>query len=342
MNGTTGCLTSAPSSVRRELRNVPSVPFKRIAQLVEIEGISPTEMKRVRNFEGQERGSKITRTYEFHLIAYFLSRYGSSTGVGQVNPPEILGAAGWNEAYDYFYDAINGGRDQQTFRRSLKNARDSYDSHSGESGRVGWRETDTARSPARLSKMAIQVVEDWETRTPDDFFKRISELVRNVQANNKRELPPVRAAQLEGGKSVRKRAVKRGGRGDRPYIIGKEAEEWVLDYLIESLGDSIQSLRHHPIYGETPGYDISYIDEFDQKQAIEVKGTTAPNFTSFELTDNEFRAAKQLGANYTIWLITNVGNNPIPFKISDPCSELERGNLEITPSEWLVQGFSTV
>ena len=189
--------------------------------------------------------------------------------------------------------------------------------------------------------MAIQVVEDCANRTEDDLFKHISELVRNAQVNKTRELAQVRSAHLGIKKSGRKSEVKRGGRSDRANIIGKEAEEWVMDYLKKSLGDTIQSLRYHPEYGETPGYGISYVDEFDQTQAIEVKGTTTSTVTTFKLTANEFRAAKEFGANYTIWLITNVGNNPTPFTIIDPYSEWEGGNLVVNPSEWLVQGFST-
>ncbi len=286
--------------------------------------------------------SMIDRTYEFWLVAYFLSRYGSSSNSeSKINPPDMLGAATWNEAYLCFYDAINEGRTQITFRNSLKNARDSFDSHFGESGRVGWREKDLDRTPGHLAKLANDVISDWASRSPDDIEKRMSELIRNAQPNKDRELPKLGSAQLGIKQPGSKAGGKGGGRSDNAYIIGREAEDWVMDYLKKTLGDSAQSLRHHPTHGETPGYDISYVDESGQTQAIEVKGTTASTFKSFELTANEFRAAKKLGNNYTIWLITNVGNNPKPFTIPDPYYERESGNLAVTPSAWLVQGFKT-
>tara|TARA_B100000749_G_C18367093_1_gene440071 strand:- start:46 stop:399 length:354 start_codon:yes stop_codon:yes gene_type:complete len=107
----------------------------------------------------------------------------------------------------------------------------------------------------------------------------------------------------------------------------------------KKLGELASSIRHHSIHGETPGYDISYIDELGTKQAIEVKGSELSKVSSFDLTDNELDAARELGVNYTVWVVINVGNNPRYGRIKNPYGRWQSNNLEIAPSMWQVQGF---
>ena len=103
-----------------------------------------------------------------------------------------------------------------------------------------------------------------------------------------------------------------------------------MDVLEKNLGELASSIRHHSIHGETPGYDISYIDELGTKQAIEVKGSELSKVSSFDLTDNELDAARKLGDNYTVWVVVNVGNNPRYGRIKDPYSLWQYNNLEIS------------
>ena len=75
------------------------------------------------------------------------------------------------------------------------------------------------------------------------------------------------------------------------------------------------------------------------KQAIEVKGSELSKVSSFDLTDNELDAARELGVNYTVWVVVNVGNNPGYGRIQNPYSLWQSNDLEISPSMWRVEGF---
>ena len=288
----------------------------------------------------QTRTNKIQRSFEFLLVAYFIARFGVTQEPGAFpEPPPVIGAGTWNEAYDFFYDAVSDGRTPTTFRRSLKNARDSFDSHLGKSGRIGWRNTDTERTPARLSTEMITVLNEYENKNEFEITSLIMKLVRGGRQYGQGQFPPKISAKLGANLSNKKGRGRRGGGGEIPTLIGKEAELWVMEYLQEILQGQNETLTHHAAKGETPGYDISYVDLSGQLQAIEVKGTVSSGFVSFDLTDNELKAANELRSNYTIWLVTNVGNNPQLFTINNPAYESDIGTITITPSSWNVRGF---
>ena len=98
------------------------------------------------------------RSQGIWLVGYFLAKYGSPGGrSGKPAPPAELEAATWNETYALFWPALGDGRSEETFANSLKNARDTFDSHLN-IGRVGWRTTAQAagdREPQPLSDDAI-------------------------------------------------------------------------------------------------------------------------------------------------------------------------------------------
>jgi hypothetical protein len=293
----------------------------------------------------EQQSTRTPANYEFGLVAYFLSRYGISDIDGRVNPPEILGTSTWIGSYALFYDALGQGRDPEKFYHSLKNARDRFDAHIPGSGRIGWRDTDLNRTPARLPAIFDTVLKDAGNLTENEIYGRISELIRNPGIERTNNQPPIEFEVSFPGRRPRGRKPKgsggatRGRRSARSNIVGKEAEDWVVDVLRRNLGELASSIRHHSIHGETPGYDISYIDNSGTKQAIEVKGSEMSKVSSFDLTDNELDAARELGDNYTVWVVVNVGNNPRYGRIKDPYGLWQSNNLEISPSMWQVQGF---
>ena len=79
-----------------------------------------------------------------------------------------------------------------------------------------------------------------------------------------------------------------------------------------------------------------------QRQAAEVKGTVGTRLTSFTLTENERASAKDLGSQYTIWLVTSVEGSPRFNIITNPEKERSQGNLSLEPSDWEVRGFEIV
>jgi hypothetical protein len=202
--------------------------------------------------ELQTANNMTSRSYEFLLVAYFLARFGLTQEPGRFpEPPPVIGTGIWKEAYDFFYDAVSDGRTPTKFRRSLKNARDSFDSHLSESGRVGWRNTDTARTPARLSNKAIEVLNDFRNKNESEIASRIMKLVRDGQHYGQGQLPPEKSAKLGANSSNKKGRGRRGGGGETSTLIGKEAELWVMEYLQQTLQGQKETLTHHAVRGES-------------------------------------------------------------------------------------------
>ena len=87
--------------------------------------------------------------------------------------------------------------------------------------------------------------------------------------------------------------------------------------------------------GETPGWDIQYIDADGELVAIEVKGTSATAFTSIELTSGEWNAARKLGVRYWLYLVANcLGVSPKIQALPNPANLADDGGLEVTPVRW--------
>ncbi len=112
----------------------------------------------------------IKRSKEFLEVAYFLSRFGTE------RPPKILGVVSWNEAYNLFYEALGGGRTILTFSRSLKNARDAFDSHLSASIRIGWRTFQRAPNP--LSANSKKILDRFTDLSEKDIWPLIERYAR--------------------------------------------------------------------------------------------------------------------------------------------------------------------
>ena len=192
----------------------------------------------------EQRSTRTPANYEFGLVAYFLSRYGTSDIDGNMNPPEILGTSTWIGSYALFYDALGQGRDRERFYHSLKNARDRFDAHIPGSGRIGWRGTGPNRTPARLPIIFDTVLKDAENRTENDIYERISELIRSPGGIERTsDQPPIELEVSFPGSNPRGRTSKGsagatgGRRSTRSNIVGKEAEYWVVDVLEKNLAN---------------------------------------------------------------------------------------------------------
>lgn len=119
----------------------------------------------------------------------------------------------------------------------------------------------------------------------------------------------------------------------RTKEIGDWAEEAVFRWLTEHLTASeVDSLDWHAQRGDTPGWDISYRSTTGDHIAIEVKATTAHQFSAVEITGNEWRAAEASGEHYRIALVTGAmtSNASITF-ISDPYNALADLGMAVEP-----------
>ena len=91
----------------------------------------------------------------------------------------------------------------------------------------------------------------------------------------------------------------KGGGGTGNYRISERAKEigdWAEKVVMRYIENSVAGSRncvHRPTLGETPGWDIDYIDDTGELQRVEVKGTTGAAFTGVEMTANELDAARK-------------------------------------------------
>lgn len=125
-----------------------------------------------------------------------------------------------------------------------------------------------------------------------------------------------------------------GGAGysTQPRVVGERAEGLVYDKLCKLYGGT--NVRWPARDGEKPGWDVEY-DEGGELHRVEVKGTIARSFTSFEITANEWRAAQCHGAGYAIWMVTQcLGTDPQFGIVLDPASRATEGLFGIEPSRF--------
>lgn len=114
----------------------------------------------------------VTRSSNEWTVAYFLARCG---GIGNGGAPPQLGVTTWKESYELFWRKLNQGRTIEQFRNSLKNSRDSFDSHIT-GGRIGWRDDSPDRDPQKLPSLALEVWADWSGRSDDELFDFVSKM----------------------------------------------------------------------------------------------------------------------------------------------------------------------
>ncbi len=118
---------------------------------------------------------KIDRSPEMLLVGYAFARMGEPRGARADGPPPWLNVSGWNAAYDLFFEQLADGRTPETFRYSLKNARDKFDPHLP-SKRRGWLTPEgNAPEPTGWVK---QIIEAWASRGDDELQDAVLEILR--------------------------------------------------------------------------------------------------------------------------------------------------------------------
>jgi 5-methylcytosine-specific restriction endonuclease McrA len=133
------------------------------------------------------------------LVAYVLARCGSPNPKGGGDlPPAWLGAATWRDAYGAFYEPLGDGRTLQTFRNSLKNARDAFDAHVA-SNRVGWVDRKSGGLPYRQDQLVGRVLSQWGDKSDDELRDAAMEI---LEAGAQLDLPEEHGARTEGGQKV--------------------------------------------------------------------------------------------------------------------------------------------
>lgn len=116
------------------------------------------------------------RDKSFWIVGFYLSKFGEKSNIkNSTLPPSRLNTHKWNEAYRMFYDSLGGNRTIVAFERSLKNARDTFDSHLPQSGRSGWRTKD--RKPNPLKNESKKVFDYCNELTEQEVWDEVKEHV---------------------------------------------------------------------------------------------------------------------------------------------------------------------
>jgi hypothetical protein len=67
-----------------------------------------------------------------------------------------------------------------------------------------------------------------------------------------------------------------------------------VKHILQGVSGATQ-IRHVATSGQTPGWDVEYIDARGQLNAVEVKGTSGAGFPNFIITQGELQASRELG-----------------------------------------------
>jgi hypothetical protein len=143
------------------------------------------------------------------------------------------------------------------------------------------------------------------------------------------ELPKFNPVVIQSESKDKTKKKKGTSRPKKPSLpskkVGDAGEKYVYEYEknkleklgLKNLADLI--VKQYEDLSFFPGYDIQSFDELGNKIFIEVKSTKGKNKSFFEISDNEIRAAKELGDSYYIYQVTSALTNP---KISTVISNL--------------------
>jgi hypothetical protein len=126
-------------------------------------------------------------------------------------------------------------------------------------------------------------------------------------------------------------------RSGRAKEIGDKAEALVLKWLRDTLPeDQAETLVWEADEGRKPGWDIQY-EADGEVIGIEVKGTTRSEFPAFEVSANEWEAAKKLRGRFRLVLVARCeSDRPRIHVIEDPWRLTLEGDLEAAPLAWRV------
>lgn len=113
--------------------------------------------------------------------------------------------------------------------------------------------------------------------------------------------------------------------------VGDWAEHLALQILREIEGSTDHI--HRAAIGETPGWDLDYLDANGRLHRVEVKGTQAAAFRNIEITANELDAAKRYGSDYSLLLIAKCMSHAPSYNIiSNPSGLIGLNGWVISPS----------
>lgn len=152
-----------------------------------------------------------------------------------------------------------------------------------------------------------------------------------ISASDSLIMPP---APVPGNGTVGKSGYRKS---KQAKVVGDWAEDIALRYIQEHVA-GCSAWVHRAAAGETPGWDIDYLDAAGALQRVEVKGTVAGAFTGVELTAGEMRAAKAHGDGYWLCLVANcLTDLPKVQMVRNPAERIGKGEWSASPSVFAVR-----
>jgi 5-methylcytosine-specific restriction protein A len=130
---------------------------------------------------------RVKRSKEFWLVAFFLSKYGNPVHGKDTEPPLELVTKTWQKAYKKLYATLGIGMPYRSFANSMKNCRDTFDGHTANSGRVGWRDKDG--SPIELPLEAEKVYKHYRSLPREVIWAEIESIISRSSTNTMDSVP---------------------------------------------------------------------------------------------------------------------------------------------------------
>ncbi|MBI4322281.1 MAG: DUF3883 domain-containing protein [Chloroflexi bacterium] len=168
----------------------------------------------------------------------------------------------------------------------------------------------------------------WGTTPP----KRKSSKEELVEAFEEGELSQLSKAKLtpEELEHIKRRAEENGLLGEE-FVLNREREA-LRSAGRPDLADKVKWISQE---STTAGYDVLSFEASGEPKFIEVKSTSGTG-RSFDMSENEWEAAKVYGSSYYVYRVTSVVSTPDVSEFPDPWALLEEGKLKRTPLTWRV------
>jgi hypothetical protein len=228
------------------------------------------------------------------IISYFLSKYDRRA-------LQLLGYSSFTEAFKVIGEILG------VKANTIKNMREHFDPlHPN--GRVGWYQRELP--PSRL-----EVLEKYGHLSEEALTSIVLNILNNYQSDLdkldddiKKYVKVIESEEKDNESVINTRAYTTRG------ITGKKAEEIFLDYFKRG---QISGLSGNLLDKRDAGCGYDYEMENDPHYVFEVKGLLdAKGGVMF--TEKEWSIAKDMGKNYFLVLISNIGLAPVISLYSDP------------------------
>jgi hypothetical protein len=121
-------------------------------------------------------------------------------------------------------------------------------------------------------------------------------------------------------------------RSNQSKVVGDMAEHFVYQLLLNGGVPNVKATQVEHVADQKLGWDIQYKNESSDLIRVEVKGSTAPKFSNFELTINELNSLQEHTHNYHFYLVGSCMSESRKVQvISDMADRLSSKNATTTP-----------